>query len=71
MENIIWNFATKKELKELEFLKNEGAFECMNWLYENEYLNINKIVKEFEIYYNDESTALHYLKEKYIDSKLK
>ena len=32
MEEKLWEFATEKELKEWEILKNEGAFECMNWL---------------------------------------
>lgn len=69
MEEKLWKFATEKELKEWEILKNEGSFECMNWLYENGYLNIDKVIKEFEVYYNDGATALQCLKEKYIDSK--
>ena len=67
----LWEFATEKELKEWEILKNEGAFECMNWLYVNGYLNTDKVIKEFEVYYDDGSTALHCLKGKYKDSKQK
>ena len=69
MEEKLWNFATEKELKECDILKNEGAFECMDWLYVNGYLNLEKVIKEFEVYYNDGSTALHCLKGKYKDSK--
>jgi hypothetical protein len=67
----LWEFATEKELKEWEILKNEGAFECMNWLYVNGYLNTDKVIKEFEVYYDDGETALHCLKDKYKDSKQK
>ena len=71
MEEKLWEFATEKELKEWEILKNEGAFECMNWLYVNGYLNTDKVIKEFEVYYDDGATALHCLKDKYKDSKQK
>lgn len=71
MKDKLWKFATDKELKELEFLKDEGTSECIDWLYINGYLNIEKAIKEFEVQYNDNSTALYCLIGKYMDSKHK
>ncbi len=64
--NKIWEFTTEKELEEWEIIKNEGSVECISWLYKNGYLNIDIIIKEFNVYYNDRSTALECLREKYI-----
>jgi len=64
-----WKYPTEQELKDWEILENEGAFECMDWLFQNGYLNIGIVIKELEVSYDDDLTALHYLKEKYKNSK--
>jgi len=65
----IWKIPTEKEAIEWKALEMGGASECMTWLYENGYLNMDMVIKEFEVQYNDDMTAFYLLEEKYKNSR--
>lgn len=65
----VWKFATEAELEHYEILRNEGISKAIFWLYENNYLNVSKLKKEFAVEYNDMSTLLVCLENKICNNK--